>query len=82
MRPPYYGDIKRTLTTEDAESPLGFKASKDRVTVVCCSNAVITHRSKLLVIGRGLYPRALKGMTKFLVVQGPFKGMMQFPVNY
>ncbi|XP_042240039.1 uncharacterized protein LOC121878113 [Homarus americanus] len=35
---------KRTLTTEDAESPSGFKASKDRVTVMCCSNAAGTHK--------------------------------------
>lgn len=60
---------KRALTTEDTESPLGFKASKDRVTVMCCSNAAGTHRCKLLVIGKTLHPRA-------------FKGVMQLPVYY
>lgn len=58
---------KRTLTTENAESPSGFKASKDRVTVMCCSNAAGTHRCKLLVIGKSLHPRAFKGMTQFPV---------------
>ncbi|XP_072254361.1 tigger transposable element-derived protein 2-like [Pyxicephalus adspersus] len=54
-------------TTEDAESPSEFKASKDRVTVMCCSNAAGTHRCKLLVIGKSLHPWAFKGMTQFPV---------------
>ncbi|XP_042206656.1 tigger transposable element-derived protein 2-like [Homarus americanus] len=52
---------KRTLTTEDAESPSGFKASKNRVTVMCCSNAVSTHRCKLLVIGKSPERNACTG---------------------
>ena len=35
---------KRTLKTEDAESPTDYIASKDRVTVLGCSNAAGTHK--------------------------------------
>nr|XP_053629141.1 TBC1 domain family member 4-like [Cherax quadricarinatus] len=59
---------RRTLTTEDAESPTGYKASKDRVTVLASSNAAGTHRCKLLVIGKSLRPRTFKGMTQFPVI--------------
>ena len=58
---------KKTLTAEDADSPSGFKASKDRVMVMCCSNAAATHRCKLLVIGKSLHPRAFKGITQLSV---------------
>ena len=59
---------KRTLKSEDAESPTGYKASKDRVTIMGCGNAAGTHRCKLLVIGKSLHPRALKGMTSLPVI--------------
>ena len=37
---------KRTLKSEDAESPTGYKASKDRVTIMGCGNAAGMHRCK------------------------------------
>ena len=57
----------RTLATED-EGPTGFKQSKDRVTILCCSNAAGTHRCKLLVIGKSKCPRALKGIKIYPVI--------------
>ena len=57
---------KRTLKSE--ESPTDYKASKDCVTVLGCSNAIGTHRCKLLVIGQSSCPRAFKGMTHFPVI--------------
>ncbi|KFD62016.1 hypothetical protein M514_11293 [Trichuris suis] len=59
---------RRTLTTADAESPAGHKASKERVTVLCCSNAAGTHRCTLLVIGKHLHPRAFRGMVHLPVI--------------
>ncbi|KFD68209.1 hypothetical protein M514_19691 [Trichuris suis] len=59
---------RRTLATDDAESPIGYKASKERVTVLCCSNADGTHKCTLLVIGKSLRPRAFKGMVQLLVI--------------
>ena len=48
--------------------PTGYKASKDRVTVLGCSNAAGTHKWKLLVIGKSLRRRAFKGMIHFPVI--------------
>lgn len=58
-----------TLTTEDAESPTGYKASKDRVTALGCSNAAGTHRCKSLVIGKSLCPWAFTSMAVYLPCQ-------------
>ncbi|KFD67152.1 hypothetical protein M514_20588 [Trichuris suis] len=59
---------RRTLTTADAESPAGHKASKERVTVLCCSNAAGTHWCTLLVIGKHLHSRAFRGMVHLPVI--------------
>ncbi|KFD50279.1 hypothetical protein M513_08907 [Trichuris suis] len=53
---------RRALATDDAESPIGYKASKEWVTVLCCSDAGGTHKCTILVIGKSLRPRAFKGM--------------------
>lgn len=54
---------RRTLITEDAESPTDYKSPKDCVIVLGCSNAAWMHRCKLLIIGGNLHPRAFRGMT-------------------
>ncbi|KAK8720290.1 hypothetical protein OTU49_013456 [Cherax quadricarinatus] len=59
---------RRTLTTENAESRTGYRALKDRVAVLGCSNATGMHNCKLLVIGKSLRPRAFKGTTQFPVI--------------
>ena len=48
---------------------IGFQRFKGSRHGNCCSNAVGTHRCKLLVIRKSLHPR-------------DFKGMTQLPVNY
>lgn len=60
----------RTLSVEDEELPTGFKQSKERVTVLACSNVAGTHRCKLLVIGKSKCLKALKGI----------KGIEVYPV--
>ena len=56
---------KRALKSEDTELPIGYKASKDCVTALSCSNAAGT---KLLVIVKGLRTQAFKGMIYFPVI--------------
>lgn len=66
---------KRTLATEDEEAPTGLKASKDRVTILGCSNAAGTHKCKPMVIGRSKKPRALKNVKIYPVIyRGNKKG--------
>ncbi|XP_063235778.1 jerky protein homolog isoform X1 [Bacillus rossius redtenbacheri] len=52
---------RSTLCTADNPHS-GMKDSKDRLTVLGCSNAAGTHKLKLLVIGKSLRPRVLKGV--------------------
>ena len=40
----------------------GYKESKDRITVLVCSNAARTHKCKLMIIGKSAHPRALKNV--------------------
>lgn len=51
----------KTLAAEHERSAPGHKASKERLTVMCCSNANGTHKLKLLVIGKANKPRSFKG---------------------
>ncbi|XP_063775370.1 jerky protein homolog [Pseudophryne corroboree] len=53
---------RKTLTTADDSAPTGIKDSKERITVLGCANAAGTHKSKLVVIGKSLRPRCLKGV--------------------
>lgn len=46
---------------------LGFKISKDRITVLCCANATGTHKLKLAVIGKSKNPRAFKNFNRKLL---------------
>lgn len=50
-----------TLAAENEKNAPGYKASKDRITVMCCSNVSGTHKSKLVVIGKAKKPRSFKG---------------------
>ena len=38
----------------------GYKESKERNTMLVCSNAAATHKYKLMIIGKSAPPRALK----------------------
>uniref|UniRef100_UPI00398F7695 general transcription factor II-I-like isoform X2 n=1 Tax=Pristiophorus japonicus TaxID=55135 RepID=UPI00398F7695 len=66
---------RKTLATDAEEAPTGMKASKDRLTVLGCSNAAGTHKCKLMVIGKSVNPRAFKGVKIFPVIyRGNKKG--------
>lgn len=42
----------------------GFKASKERITLLVCSNASDDHITKPILINRFLSPRTMKGIDK------------------
>ena len=58
----------KTLAQETEEECIGNKGSKDRVSVLGCSNAAGTHKTKLLVIGKSVNPRCFKGVKVFPVI--------------
>ncbi|GFU83477.1 tigger transposable element-derived protein 1, partial [Trichonephila clavipes] len=51
----------RTYIAKDEKTASGHKASKDRVTLLLCSNASGDRMLKPLLINKSLRPRALKG---------------------
>jgi hypothetical protein len=51
----------RTLAFKKEVSAPGYKASKERLTIMTCSNATGTHMLPLLVIGKAKKPRSFKG---------------------
>ncbi|GFV65765.1 tigger transposable element-derived protein 1 [Trichonephila clavipes] len=51
----------RTYITKDEKTASGHKASKDRVTLLLCSNASGDRILKTLLINKSLRPRAFKG---------------------
>ncbi|GFV29880.1 tigger transposable element-derived protein 1 [Trichonephila clavipes] len=55
--------LNRTYITKDENSASGHKASKDRVTLLLCSNASGDRMLKPLLINKSLRPRALKDNT-------------------
>jgi hypothetical protein len=55
----------RTLAAGDEDKAFGVKESKERLTVLVCTNAAGTHKLKLTVIGKSARPRALKGVNNF-----------------
>ena len=61
----------RTYIAKSEKKASGFKASKDRITLLLCSNASGDRILKPLVINRFLRPRALKG-----------KDIQQLPVHW
>lgn len=54
----------RTYLSKNEKTAKGFKAAKDRVSLLLCSNASGDFITKPLVIHRALNPRAFKGMDK------------------
>ncbi|GFW67928.1 jerky protein homolog-like [Trichonephila clavipes] len=47
---------------QDEKSTPGYKMSKDRVTLMACSNAFGNHNLPLMVIGKSAKPRAFKNV--------------------
>ena len=54
----------RTFISKNEKTAPGFKVSKDRVTLLLCSNASGDYMTKPMLIYRSLNPRALKGINK------------------
>ncbi|XP_058793047.1 tigger transposable element-derived protein 1-like [Phymastichus coffea] len=54
----------RTFLTKDENKAAGFKISKDRYTLMLCSNASGTYKCKPLLVYKSENPRALKGKRK------------------
>ncbi|GBL86580.1 Tigger transposable element-derived protein 1 [Araneus ventricosus] len=55
---------RRTYLSQSERSNAGFKASKERITVLLCSNASGDYLMKPMVISRSLNPRAMKSLDK------------------
>lgn len=53
----------KSLVSRNEKSAPGLKQSKERITVMCCSNASGTHKVRLLVIGKSKKPRAFKNVS-------------------
>ncbi|XP_058127638.1 tigger transposable element-derived protein 2-like [Anopheles coustani] len=53
---------KKTLAAGNEKSAPGFKEPKERLTVMCCSNASGIHKLKPVVIGKSKKPRAFKNI--------------------
>ncbi|GFS52135.1 jerky protein homolog-like [Trichonephila clavipes] len=53
---------KKSLASQDEKSAPGYKMSKDRVTLMACSNAFGNHKLPLMVIGKSAKPRAFKNV--------------------
>lgn len=51
----------RTLAFESEHQAAGHKSSKERITILPCSNAAGSHKLRLLVIGKSKKPRSFKG---------------------
>lgn len=52
----------KTLAARNEASAPGYKKSKDRVTILACSNATGGHKLPLLLIGKSAKPRAFKNV--------------------
>lgn len=61
----------RTFIAKSVKTASGFKAAKDRVTFLLCSNASGARMLKPLMTNRSLHPRALKG-----------KNVAELPVHF
>lgn len=53
---------QRTLASSSEMTAPGYKAQKERITVMVCANASGEHKLPLLVIGKAKKPRAFKNM--------------------
>lgn len=55
----------KTLAQDIEEAPVRGKDSKDMITALGCPNAAGTHKTKLMVIGKSVKPRAFKEVKFF-----------------
>ncbi|XP_023229770.1 tigger transposable element-derived protein 1-like [Centruroides sculpturatus] len=55
---------KRTYISKDEKVAPGFKVSKDRVTLLMCSNASGDYMVKPMLVYKSLNPRAMKNLNK------------------
>ncbi|XP_059823047.1 tigger transposable element-derived protein 1-like [Hypanus sabinus] len=55
---------KPTYISKDEKTVSGFKAAKDRLTLLMCSSAKGDCKMKPLLVYHSLYPRALRGLSK------------------
>lgn len=62
----------KTLASKQEKATPGFKKSKDRVTVLACSNATGNHKLRLTLIGKSRKPRAFKNL----------KDLSSLPLHY
>ena len=46
----------------------GYTESKEKITVLVCSNAAGTHKCKLMIVGKSAHPRALKNVEHLPVI--------------
>ena len=53
---------KTLASAQEAKAP-GFKVSKERVTILACSNATGDHKLRLTMIGKSKNPRCFKGLS-------------------
>ncbi|GFY66988.1 tigger transposable element-derived protein 1 [Trichonephila inaurata madagascariensis] len=61
----------RTFIVKSEKTASGFKAAKDRITLLLCSNASGAKILKPLIINKDLHPLALKGIN-----------VAEFPVHF
>jgi len=52
----------KTLASKIEKDAKGYKKSKDRLTIMTCSNASGKHKFPLLLVGKAKNPRALKNI--------------------
>ncbi|KRZ66732.1 Jerky protein [Trichinella papuae] len=57
-----------SLVSMTEKTASGFKLCKERVTLLCCVNAIGSHRLTLLLVGKSKRPRAMIGVQKLPVV--------------
>jgi hypothetical protein len=61
----------KTIVSQEEKSAPGHKSSKERKTVLACSNASGTHKLQLVCVGKSKKPRSFMGIEK-----------RYFPVHY
>lgn len=72
---------EKSLVLQEEKSAPGYKKSKDRVTVLACSNASGSHKLQPLVIGKSVKPRAFKKLRMMSELPVPYKGQKKGWMN-
>ena len=74
---------KRTLVLVEEKQAPGYKESKERVTIMNCSNATGTHKVPLLLIEKSSRPRCFKNVVQLPVVyRGQKSAWMDSMTNF